>query len=794
MNRLLACFLCLFILTTSLGWPVCAANPGTFFDDSGAQILLGNSDYYQLALRKENGSITSIVDLTTGQQVSPGSRYECLWGVVTEEDSPQFIGGCHYNSAWPNHFSYSWSATEQTLTLTYTPDPAATQQVQANVLLKISEEPWFDLHLAVTNHTRKVVKEALFPTDLVFLEDEIQEALLPILPGTLMLPGFFDYLAQKPDHQYVAKYPGYPGMFADYVSLKTSKGQIAIYSLYGDGPIHSLALGFIHDTVPYIPGGTYYYHSFGTWLPDGAAWQSPWVRVRVSQDHAQTVLAYREDNGLDHFASLAEKLGARYEQIVRSPLYKADADQLGIPFSQYQAFLAQVPYPGMLHLVAYQPGGHDENYPDFLPPDPAHGTTASFAAMFWQAQARGFLVMPYTNPTWWDDESPTLKHLPGSLQIRDLAVLNAQGQPVDEYYGVHYGYVMSPYPTYVRQRLCRLGRQMTVTVPSNLLFEDQIGARPWLRDFNPSAPYAMSYIQGWQELLAWLRNCRPAVPIETELGFDRLAEIESGFHGSVVLPQVLGYTSGWWGENTWRPYPLATMLVRDKALFYQHDLAPETFTTNKAQLAWNLAMGYQLSYDLVPSQFGGGLASDWLKVVGAFQHIALWSYAGERLTGYASLAGSVTQTSFETCTVVANWDDANPYTTDGFTLASQGALLRCGGQLTAGVFTGYNSQPLSLGDHYLIEQRSPLQVTIWQPKGADTDLTLAPLSAWLEDTPLLLSAYTQMGESIANVPFTRTVQGVSFHYQRVLQGKEVAYYRLRGLVRLFFLPFFLSQE
>jgi hypothetical protein len=53
--------------------------------------------------------------------------------------------------------------------------------------------------------------------------------------------------------------------------------------------------------------------------------------------------------------------------------------------------------------------------------------------------------MPYTNPKWWDDESPTLRNLPPGTVITDVAVLDNQGVPLYEYYGPRGGYVVSPY-------------------------------------------------------------------------------------------------------------------------------------------------------------------------------------------------------------------------------------------------------------------------------------------------------------------------------------------------------------
>lgn len=768
------------LLLVTFCWIAPATSQDIYFDDSPADlIILGNSMYYEIGFRKSNGGIVYITDKSTGQYVSMGSRYECLWGAVFPAGTPDYVGGCNYHAAGTSTFSYSWSPDTETLTLNYTPDPSSTQQVTAEVLVTASTAPWFDMRLELQNEWGYVLDYTLFPSDLVFVEDDIEEALLPILPGVVFEPSFFEQ-----DRSYTAKYPGYPGLFADYFSLTSSQGHFALYSLYGSAPLSPLVMGLIHDDE-YLNDSTYYYHTFGTRIDTGQTWTTPWVRIRISQSFVESITAYRADNGLGQLASLPEKLGSSYHQVVQSPLFKADAAQLAIPFSQYGEMLSQLPTPGILHPVAFQPNGHDENYPDFLPPNPAWGTTNDFAMMFQEAQMMGFLVMPYTNPTWWDDQSPTLQNLPPPTVITDVAVLNNQNIPFYEYYGAHGGYVVSPHDPFVQQRLEELVISMTADVPSNLFFEDQIGARPWPFDHHPASPDPMAYIEGWLE---HTRVYSPTL-LMTELGFDRLAETEVGFHGSILLPQRLGYTADWWGIDTWHSYPLAPMMTRDKTLFYQHDLAPETFTTDKVTLTWNLAFGYMLSYDLVESSFGGGVTSEWLGLVAAFQKNVLAYYAGEPITDFANLEGQVTQTSFETYTVIANWDETNTFSIGAHTLPPLGVLVNSvDGTLTAGIFTQYNDFPLSLGDHYLIEARELNKITVYQPVGADTSLTLTLLSGWQPGEQIEVRAYTANDLMIQSIPVTAAAQGVTFVYQQQIAGQSVAYYKV---VKPFgiFLPF-----
>lgn len=774
MNRLIIFVMLAFTL-------LCKNTPSNvqaiYFDDSDPNmIVVGNAAYYEIGFRKSNGSIAYIVDNTTGQAVTSGSRYECLWGAVFPKGTPDFVGGCSYNATGMNSFKYSWLSATHTLSLDFIPDPAVAQGVEAHVTVTIAENNSFDMQMTLQNNWGHRLDYVLFPSDLVFANADIEEVLLPVLPGVILESSFF-----QQGRSYTTNYPGYPGTFADYVSVSSRKGQLAIYSLYGDNPIRPVILGLIDDDA-YMTDTTFYYHTFGAGVRDGQTWTTPTVRLRVSQPHLETIKAYRQDNYLNQWASVRSKSEPFYPQLVQSPLLKADAEQLAIPFPQYANLLTQVPAPAILHPVAFQPKGHDENYPDFLPPDSAWGTTADFATMMQQAQAQGFLVMPYTNPTWWDDESPTLQALPPGLTIRDLAIWDDSDEPVYERYGSqqeHGGYVMSPYVPFVQQRLQQLVDALTVDVSSDLLFEDQIGARAWRFDNNPLSPHLMAYIEGW---LAHTQRYHDTF-LMTELGFDRLAETEVGFHGSILLPKRLGYTDSWWGDSNWHPYPLAPLMLRDKVLFYQHDLAYETFTTNKETLLWNVAFGYMLSYDLVQTPYGGGVNSEWLDLVSVLQKNVLSRYAHEELVSYERQDENVTRSLFENYEVLANWNNVSSVVAGENELPPLGLqITSADGSVTAGIFHQYNGHSLSPGDHYLVEERQADGIIVYQPIGTNTALTLDLLPSWEPDDVIEVSAFTEDGVLIERRLAIAASQGITFTYQRQAAGHPVAYYKLKKIL------------
>ncbi len=743
-----------------------------YFDDADPTLMILGNGVYEIGLQKANGAISYITDKTTGQHVSEGSRYGCLWGAYGSQAS--YIGGCSYAAGGSNGFSYTWSAADARLSLRYTPRPASLQHATALVTLTASPENWFDLQLQLENHLGATLDYILFPSDLVFREADIQQVYLPVLPGIVLEPPFF---AQN--RSYVASYPG--DLFADFMALTAQSGTIAISSLYEDAGIRPLVLGLNHDDG-YLKDSADYYHTFAAKLPDTAAWTSPRVRVRVAQSALDAIQAYRSDNHIDLFDSVATKAGARYLQIAESPLLKADVSQLALPFSQYAALLAQVPAPALVHLLAFQPGGFDESHPDILPPAAAWGSTADMAAMLQKAQAMGFLVMPYTNPTWWDDHSPTLQALAAAGALADVVAFDKPSVPHYEIYGTHGGYVVSPYAPRVRQRLDQLITAMTVTIPGDLVFEDQIGARGWIFDYNAFSPSPTAYAQGW---IAHTRTYSTTL-LMTEGGTDRLAERELGFHGGVLLAEHLGQTDGRWGQGTWRAYPMAPLMLRDKVLLYQHDLAPETFTTNTATLAWNMAFGYMLSYDLGKTNFGGGISDPWLAVVVAFQKQVLSRYAGERMLSYTSLGGTATRSAFEHFSVVTNWSRAVAYAAGPYVLPPSGAMVTSDdGSLTAGVFSSYNGYPLRSGEHYLIEDRGLDTVTVRQPMGADTELTIRSLPSWQAAGSPEVWAVSKAGSRIDSVASSVTAEGVSFVYQSQLAGSAVAYYQISQGYRIF---------
>jgi hypothetical protein len=556
--------------------------------------------------------------------------------------------------------------------------------------------------------------------------------------------------------------------FADYLALDAGRARLSVYSV-SRGPLYPVQLGFVHAAEPAPCSGSSFctVHEFQTWIARGTTWTSPIVRVRIGDTAQQSILAYRHDNGIDAYPSLQSKLGARLSTYAAAPLFKANL-RLVKPFRDWGAELQRLPSPLLLHPVGFQTGGFDANDPDFLPPDPRYGTTEDFSAMIAAAHRLGDLVMPYGNLSWWDPGSPTMQ----AHQTNDVAVLDERGTPATVSYGDHTGVIVSPYALVVRQRIAQYMDEWQNRVPADCMFLDQVGARPWLRDFNPASPTATAYDDGWLKMLAtYSDRC-----LMVEDGWDRLARDSVGFHGSLLMmSRELDLPNALFGAGNWRPYPLAVWLFHDKVLMYQHDLYDGTMATDREVLTWNMAFGMINSYSwdaLGPAE------NPWLDLVARLQRDFGPHYVGVPLTDYKSLAQDVNASTFGDLSVIANGDAVHAYSFAGYDVAP-GGFFAATNDLRAGAFEGlFGGVPLSAGVHYVIVERAAANVTVRQPVGADSDIAVDPPADWSPGRTLTATALASDGTQVGTVGSRLQDGRFVFPYAGRVNGRAVTAYRI----------------
>jgi hypothetical protein len=696
---------------------------------------------YRLVLSRRTGGLLGLYDRASGKRLWRGSKDGCLWFASAPRATPNYVASCGAG------FSYRWNPAAATLTLRWQgPRASATATLEASA-------SWFDLQLDLTNTTGATLERVYFPSDLVFDVRSAQAGYAPNwLPGVRLSSDFF---ARRSDAVYT-----YPSRWAfmDYLALDLDGGRVALYTVNAPpAPIQPAFLGFLHTPAPDGCSGPVFClrHAFETWIADGTSWTSPVVRVRLRGDVQDSVLAYRRDNGIDDYSSLQEKVGDRLPTLVRAPLIKADMWQGLHPFIEWVPDLLRLPSPALLHPVGYQPGGHDASHPDFLPPDPRWGTVDDLNLMLAQAKELGLLAMPYLNVSWWSEEAVT----------PDLAVQDEEGMPAFEKYNERRGYAVSPHAEKVQERVKQLVDEWKDDVPVDCLFFDQIGARPWRYDFNPAAPTPLAYEDGWLELLEpFSDRC-----LMVEDGWDRLASVFAGFHGSLLMGDRWDeFPDTAYGPGNWEPYPLATWLLHDKVLMYQHDLYEGTMAIDARVLTWNAAFGVIASF--LWDGYDDSLGSPWLELAGTLQRLLGPLYAGKPLSAYTESNG-VTESVFGDLRVTANWN-RTPVTVGDYGIARNGFLARASG-VVAGAFDGtFGGRPLARGTHWLVVERHGAETIVRQPIGGDTSVSVdAPGDA-------RVFAVGDRGQTFGEVTAALREGRLEFRYVRRLGDDPVEYYRV----------------
>ena len=154
---------------------------------------------------------------------------------------------------------------------------------------------------------------------------------------------------------------------------------------------------------------------------------------------------------------------------------------------------------------------------------------------------------------------------------------------------------------------------------------------------------------------------------------------------------------------------------------------------------WHLVVGQLLTLRMPHNAD----AEPWLPVVTAFSHHVIGPHSDELLTDFRGSQDSVTESTFETVTVTANWtDQAVPFMEH--TLVPGGVVsVAHDNSVTGGAFERYNGRALSVGEHYLIEQRKQQGVIVRQPMGSDTALAARALPNWREGAAVYVAAFNR---------------------------------------------------
>lgn len=735
-------------LTSLLLATVCATAAGAraaigFAENQSDRIRLWNTGYYELAFRKADGRLLYIVDQTTGLQVSPGNVHG-PW-VLKFSDNTWLDGESFSPTNSSRRFTYSWNAQTSVLTLQYT----ATGTYACSVTLTVipTEGPECNTTLTLSNGSMFEVQLLSYPVNLSFLRSQIEAVYMPYMEGMRLLPGFF------PSYDFSGRYPG--RMFADFAYTDLTSGSFAVYVVQDvQTPIKPASWLILRDT--YAGGVNKYHHDYETAVGAGGTWVSPATVLNVGTPLSQAMAAYWTRCGHSEMPTLSEKLGpALLGKLAGAVLLKRDLLQGSWTFASFQSFLPNLPAGNLLHLVSFWPRGFDENYPDYLPPNSSLGTLADLQNLVAYARSTGHLVMPYTNPTWWDDQSPTLAMLGTGIAVRNRA-----GSLVYETYSGHGGYVVCPHSPAVIACQDETRIEFTQTVPCDFVFEDQLGARDApTYAAHVSAPDPLRYTQGLIDVAARTAACLPNM---TEGGCDRLGWYETGFCNTLKL--------GWysWPASTFTPYPMAPLWAHQNLYFNCHNLAGTCMANDLPSLTYYVSMGYALSYDLALFD------ASWLNLLDCCQKQLLAPLIAQPMTGFELLPTSGrTRTTFGDGTAITANLTTTALAQDSHVVAPNGFLAERDGAVLGGVLTMLHGQTLAGAyPHYLFLQYSGGRITISQPRGDNTPLTLPRPNDWTDAARVRAVAITTAGVELSQPV---TVQGATLtvNYAATVSGQAI---------------------
>ncbi len=711
---------CTILLLAALASPVGARAAIGFAENQSDRIRVWNDGYYELAFRKADGRLLYAVDKSTGLDVSPGNVHG-PW-VLRFSDNTWLDGENFSPSNSARRFTYNWNAQTSVLTLQY----SATGSYACLITLTFTftEGPEIDTMLSLNNNSMFEMQLLSYPVYLSFKRSEIEAVYVPFVEGMRLLPSFF------PSYDFVGRYPG--RMFADFAYADLTTGSLAVYALQNRQTQVKPASWLILRDNSYAGGVNKIHHDYETAIGAGQQWTSPTTVLSIGATLSQAMASYWTRCGNDSMPTLVQKLGPeRAQKLAGAMLLKRDFLQGSWTFNSFQSFLPTLPAGNLLHFVAFWPRGFDENYPDYLPPNSALGTLSDLQDLTAYARSTGHLVMPYTNPTWWDNEAPTLAALGPGVVARDRA-----STLIWETYGSHGGYVVSPTSAAVVARQDQTRVEFTQTVPCDFLFEDQVGARD-APSFaaNPSTSDPLRYTQGLIDVAA---RTATYLPTMTEGGSDRLAWHETGFCNTLKL--------GWytWPSSTITPYPMAPLWAHRNLYFNCHNLAGAYMAVDAASLTYYVSMGYALSYDL------SAVDPSWLNMLDVCQKQLVSTLIGTGLDSYELLpTPGQTRTTFGNGAIVTANLSASAMSLDAHVIAPNGFLATRSGTVLGGVLTTLNGQPLSgTAAHYLFFDHADCRISIWQPRGDSGPLTLPRPASWTDGNRIRAAAFTISGDRV----------------------------------------------
>ena len=417
--------------------------------------------------------------------------------------------------------------------------------------------------------------------------------------GNWFESGGFTFYKKAMLREYFSLRGSVPAVIADFTHMNLNGARIAYYSvqdIHGssfENPFNSFT------TSRYLTGGDanggFYSRPFTRYIKGGVDvdWKTPVVRLNFGKSLQASVDAFCKDNGVVK----------KYTEKVDSVFAKRFAEAVMI--TMWDSTLADmkksvefVPPNNLLHPANYLLGGFDKQYPDHFPPRASFSTAEEYKAFIAETRKAGHLFMPYTNYSWWCDKpkGPTFAEA-GNAALS----VKRDGSLYHEVYASNEGYTVSLWHPDARKANQKLRKQLVDEYPCDVIFQDQMGARSSVLDFNKAVPNPNRYMDGF---IYSLREDVKAKPLSTEDGWWGIANEELQFCGmSFGIDKSENIVK--WASYVWEDFPPAVVnitnlvgaMFHDKLSLAHHDLVWGVRSDRQMSLA--LGIGYTLSISFI---------------------------------------------------------------------------------------------------------------------------------------------------------------------------------------------------
>ncbi len=697
----------------------------------------------ELAISPGNGAILYIRDTATGKNHSTGSLSNALWQINFADEnvlpslsaadfSPDSESARFSYSAEPPSLNYAWSQGDQTLSLQ----------------IKISSDSSDSVALQATidNQTGLPIRSVSLPHELGFSQTGLRHALLPLGEGLTLLPSFF---AEQRSTGFDR-----PELFADLLAIESDSGDLAITmlqdSLYQADLItgHNLADPvFQPHRLSY--GSTrkdgFMQVDMLALIPSGQTWQSGTLKLHINQNFQQIAQQYTADNQLDQNQTLAEKLApwGTFDTLAQSPIYFLDASKAiewekAAPGLLWQSvadeWLAELEAPGLIQFYHWQQSADPASGLPGAQPiwTDKYGPEVDLTSLLEALEQNGFMSMPSTDWTVWSD--PTLRAtVPASATLSSL-----RGVEFPHASGTD-GVLMAPWRPELQSANDDYFELYSTQLPQTFMFASDAageGARYTLLGDGVTGSAAAYTTAALSETGRLSQN----TPIFTDAAVDVLAQSVTGFNQSVHSQRMNGdlLHLGEWFQS-YSTYPLAAHMVHTQVAFYPDGARTDSWgSANKALFTHYILFGYNQTADL-SRHFG---ETDWLRTTATYQKAVSQRTFGQPLSAHDRLTND--QTVIETTwgsgngqiSIIANFDPEQTEKTfetpSGYTIAPDGFhAMSLDGDVTAGIYSGtFNKTPLTAGDHWLVVERQPRQISVKQLDGASTPIGVDRPRSW----------------------------------------------------------------